>query len=162
GLFEVSDGGSIFLDEISTIRPEVQAKLLRVMQEKEFLPLGSTSTVSVDVRIIAATNLDLRRLVESGQFREDLYYRLNVIAINLPPLRDRPEDIPLLAASFLEKYNAENSKTIEGFTPRAMERMLAYQWPGNVRELENLVERAVVLASSRTIDEALLPPEIGG
>ena len=161
GLFEVADGGSIFLDEISTIRSEVQAKLLRVMQEKEFLPLGSTATVSVDVRIIAATNVDLRRLVEIGEFREDLFYRLNVISIKLPPLRDRPEDIPLLAAHFLEKYNAENSKAIEGFSPRAMERMLAYQWPGNVRELENLVERAVVLASVRTIDESLLPPEIG-
>src|SRR5206468_5109608 len=129
GLFEVSDGGSIFLDEISTIRPEVQAKLLRVMQEKEFLPLGSTVTVSVDVRIIAATNVDLREMVERSEFREDLYYRLNVISIELPPLRDRPEDLPLLVSEFLDKYNAENGKAVQGFTAGAMERMLRYPWP---------------------------------
>src|SRR5207244_11064051 len=137
---------------------EVQTKDRRLMQEKKLLPPGSTETVSADVWIIAATNVDLRRMVEIGEFREDLFYRLNVISIKLPPLRDRPEDIPLLAAHFLEKYNVENGKAIDGFTAHAMERMLAYQWPGNVRELENLVERAVVLASVRTIDEALLPP----
>jgi two-component system response regulator PilR (NtrC family) len=162
GLFEAANGGSIFFDEISTVRSEVQAKLLRVMQEKEFIPLGSTHTVTVDVRIIAATNVDLRDLVERNEFREDLYYRLNVISVKLPPLRDRPEDIPLLLADFLDKYNAENNKAVEGFTPGAVERMLRHRWPGNVRELENLVERAVVLAKGTTIEESQLPSEISG
>ncbi len=160
GLFEVANGGSIFFDEISSVHPEVQAKLLRVMQEKEFLPLGATATVTVDVRIIAATNVDLRDLVEQNSFREDLFYRLNVITVNLPPLRDRPEDIPVLTAEFLSKYNTENGKSIEGFTQGAMQRLLRYRWPGNVRELENLVERAIVLSTGRTIDESLLPAEI--
>lgn len=161
GLFEVAHGGSIFFDEISTVRPEVQAKLLRVMQEREFLPLGSTVTVTVDVRIIAATNVDLKNMVESGEFREDLYYRLNVITVKLPPLRERPEDIPLLVADFLEKYNAENGKSVEGFTPAAQQRLLHHDWPGNVRELENLVERAVVLSRKDWIDEDLVPAEVG-
>jgi DNA-binding NtrC family response regulator len=124
GLFEAASGGSIFFDEISTVRPEIQAKLLRVMQEKQFIPLGSTQTVTVDVRIIAATNVDLREMVDRNEFREDLYYRLNVISVKLPPLRERPEDIPLLVADFLEKFNEENHKAVEGFTPAAMERML--------------------------------------
>jgi len=162
GLFEAANGGSIFFDEISTVRPEVQAKLLRVMQEKEFIPLGSTHTVSVDVRIIAATNVDLREMTLRNEFREDLYYRLNVISVKLPPLRDRPEDIPLLVADFLEKYNAENHKAVEGFTPGAIERMLRHHWPGNVRELENLVERAVVLSTGPMIDESQLPAELSG
>ena len=162
GLFEAADGGSIFFDEISTVRPEIQAKLLRVMQEKEFIPLGSTQTVTVDVRIIAATNVDLRELVDRNEFREDLYYRLNVISVKLPPLRDRPEDIPLLVADFLDKYNAENHKAVEGFSTGAMEKMLRYHWPGNVRELENLVERAVVLSTGPTIDESQLTAEING
>ena len=162
GLFEIADGGSIFLDEINTIRPEVQAKLLRVMQEKEFLPLGATQTVSVDVRIIAATNVDLKQMVDRGEFREDLFYRLNVITVRLAPLRERREDIPLLAMNFLEKYTAENNKRVEGITPAAMERLLAYDWPGNVRELENAVERAVVLATGSSIDESLIPAEVAG
>ncbi|MFQ5876500.1 MAG: sigma-54-dependent transcriptional regulator [Acidobacteriota bacterium] len=157
GLFEVASGGSIFFDEISTIKPEVQAKLLRVIQEKEFLPLGAIQSVQVDVRIIAATNIDLQELVRRGEFREDLYYRLNVITLNLPPLRDRREDIPLLVEHFVALYAAENGKEIRGPTSEAMALMLDYHWPGNVRELENVIERAVVLASTPDLDVELLP-----
>jgi len=162
GLFEIADGGSIFFDEISTVHPEVQAKLLRVLQEKEFLPLGATATVSVDVRIVAATNVALRELVDRGAFREDLFYRLNVITVNLPALRERPEDIPLLVEEFLRKYTVENDKTVDGFSPEATERLIRHHWPGNVRELENLVQRAVVLATGRVLGEDLLPPDLGG
>ncbi len=157
GLFEVANGGSIFFDEISTIKPEVQAKLLRVIQEKEFLPLGAVQSIQVDVRIIAATNIGLLELVRRGEFREDLYYRLNVISINLPPLRDRKEDIPLLVDHFMVKYAAENGKQISGVTPEAMALLLDHVWPGNVRELENVIERAVVLAASPEIGVELLP-----
>jgi len=157
GLFEVADGGSIFFDEISTVKPEVQEKLLRVMQEKEFLPLGSTRNVRVDVRIVAATNVDLLDLVHEGRFREDLYYRLNVITVPLPPLRDRRGDVPLLAEHFVRLYAAENGKPIERVTPECMELLLDYPWPGNVRELENAMERAVVLCRGREITPALLP-----
>ncbi len=157
GLFEVADGGSIFFDEISTIKPEVQAKLLRVIQEKEFLPLGAIQSVHVDVRIIAATNIDLMDLVKRGEFREDLYYRLNVINLKLPPLRERREDIPLLVDHFTSKYAAENLKDIRGVTPEVMTLLLEYAWPGNVRELENVIERAVVLSNGPDIGLDLLP-----
>lgn len=157
GLFEVAGRGSIFFDEISTVQPEVQAKLLRVIQEKEFLPLGAVDTVTVDVRILAATNVDLRELVEKGTFREDLYYRLNVITISLPPLRERAEDIPLLVDHFLEKYSRENGKPALRFTGRALHALMNYRWPGNIRELENVVERAVVLAEGGRLDLDLLP-----
>ncbi len=157
GLFEVANTGSIFFDEISTIKPEVQAKLLRVIQEKEFLPVGETQSVHVDVRIIAATNIDLLDLVKRGEFREDLYYRLNVITVKLPPLRERREDIPLLVEHFVTKYAAENGKAIRGLTPEAMVRLLDYHWPGNVRELENVLERGVVLARGSEIGLDLLP-----
>ncbi len=157
GLFEVANAGSIFFDEISTIKPEVQAKLLRVIQEKEFLPVGSVQSVHVDVRIIAATNIDLLELVQRGDFREDLYYRLNVITIKLPPLRDRKEDIPHLVDHFVAKYRAENGKEVRGMTPETLALLLDYPWPGNVRELENVIERAVVLASSPEIGVELLP-----
>jgi len=157
GLFEVADGGSIFFDEISTVKPDVQEKLLRVMQEKEFLPLGSTRNVRVDVRIVAATNVDLLDLVHEGRFREDLYYRLNVITVPLPPLRDRRGDVPLLAEHFVRLYAAENGKPIERVTPECMELLLDYPWPGNVRELENAMERAVVLCRGREITPDLLP-----
>jgi DNA-binding NtrC family response regulator len=157
GLFEVANGGSIFFDEISTVKPEVQAKLLRVIQEKEFLPLGSVQSVQVDVRIIAATNIDLRELVARNEFREDLYYRLNVINIRLPPLRERREDIPLLVDHFVAKYTAENSKEVRGVTPEAMSILIDHHWPGNVRELENVIERAVVLAVGPEIGVDLLP-----
>jgi DNA-binding NtrC family response regulator len=164
GAFEVANRGTIFFDEIGTIGPETQAKLLRVIQEKEFTPLGSNDVIKVDVRILAATNADLRKMVEEKRFREDLYYRLNVINISLPPLRDRREDIPLLIQHFLEKFSHENEKfldstgrTVLRFEPDALQLMLDHNWPGNVRELENVVERAVVLASSPIIPVDVLP-----
>ncbi|HEU4402450.1 MAG TPA: sigma-54 dependent transcriptional regulator [Candidatus Polarisedimenticolia bacterium] len=160
GLFEVANGGSIFFDEISTIKHEVQAKLLRVIQEKEFLPLGAVQSVQVDVRIIAATNIDLQELVRRGDFREDLYYRLNVITLILPPLRDRREDIPLLVDHFVDKYAVENNKEVRGLTPEALAVLLDHSWPGNVRELENVIERAVVLASAPEIGVDLLPESL--
>jgi DNA-binding NtrC family response regulator len=160
GLFEVASSGSIFFDEISTVKPEVQAKLLRVIQEKEFLPLGAVQSVRVDVRIIAATNIDLQELVRRGEFREDLYYRLNVINLSLPPLRERREDIPLLVDHFVALYAAENTKEIRSVTKEAMALLLDYSWPGNVRELENVIERAIVLASGPEIGVDLLPESI--
>jgi len=160
GLIETASGGTILFDEISTVAPEVQAKLLRVMQEKEFLPLGALESRSVDVRILAATNEDLRDLVAAGRFREDLYYRLNVLSLTLPPLRERMEDIPLLLDHFLRKYNEESGKTVRGVTPDVLERFMAHPWPGNVRELENVVERGVVLARGEEIDASVLPHDL--
>ncbi|MBI3665610.1 MAG: sigma-54-dependent Fis family transcriptional regulator [Acidobacteria bacterium] len=167
GYFEVADHGTIFLDEISTISLETQAKLLRVIQEKEFVPIGGVEPIKVDVRIVAATNVDLHKQVEEGRFREDLYYRLNVIQIDLPPLRDRREDIPLLVEHFFTKYCRENEKFLdtEGrsrlrFVPEAMRLLLDYNWPGNVRELENVVERAVVLATDVNVPVDLLPDSL--
>jgi len=157
GLFEVADGGSIFLDEIGNINLETQAKLLRVIQEKEFMRLGSVDTIKVDVRIIAATNADLTKLMAENRFREDLFYRLNVINIPLPPLRRRREDIPLLVAHFLDKYAEENKRKVREVTPDAMRVILDHAWPGNVRELENTIERAVVLCTSDRIGVDLLP-----
>ncbi|HYL10504.1 MAG TPA: sigma-54 dependent transcriptional regulator [Candidatus Acidoferrales bacterium] len=160
GLFEVADQGTIFFDEISTISPETQAKLLRVIQEREFMRLGGTEQIKVDVRILAASNLDLLSLVREGRFREDLYHRLNVIAIQLPPLRARREDVPLLLAHFLERYAQENGKPPRRFTASAMKLLVDYDWPGNVRELENVVERAVVLSSQEMMDVDLLPENV--
>jgi two-component system response regulator PilR (NtrC family) len=157
GLFEMADNGSIFFDEIGTVPLETQAKLLRVLQEREFRRLGGVDTIKVDVRIIAATNVDLRQMVEDGSFREDLYYRLHVIAIELPPLRERLEDVPLLARSFLTKYGKENNKPDLELTPDAMQLLEAYHWPGNVRELENVIERAAVLTVKRQIGPELVP-----
>jgi two-component system response regulator PilR (NtrC family) len=157
GLFEVADGGSIFLDEIGNINLETQAKLLRVIQEKEFMRLGSVDTIKVDVRIIAATNADLTKLMAENRFREDLFYRLNVINIPLPPLRRRREDIPLLVAHFLDKYAEENKRKVREVTPDAMRVILDHPWPGNVRELENTIERAVVLCTGDRIGVDLLP-----
>jgi len=157
GLFEVADGGSIFLDEIGNINLETQAKLLRVIQEKEFMRLGSVETIRVDCRIIAATNADLNKLMAEQRFREDLYYRLNVITIPLPPLRRRREDIPLLVAHFLQKYADENKRKVREVTPDAMRILLDHSWPGNVRELENTIERAVVLCTTERIGPDLLP-----
>jgi len=164
GAFEVANKGTIFFDEVGTIGAETQAKLLRVIQEKEFTPLGSNEVIKVDVRILAATNADLRKMVEEKRFREDLYYRLNVININLPPLRDRREDIPLLIQHFLEKFSKENEKFLDAngksilrFDPEAMQLLLDHTWPGNVRELENVVERAVVLAATQVIPLDVLP-----
>jgi two-component system response regulator PilR (NtrC family) len=157
GLFEVADGGSIFLDEIGNINLETQAKLLRVIQEKEFMRLGSVDTIKVDVRIIAATNADLTKLMSEQRFREDLYYRLNVITVPLPPLRRRREDIPLLVAHFLDKYTEENKRKVKDLTPDAMRVLMDHTWPGNVRELENTIERAVVLCTADRIGTDLLP-----
>ena len=160
GLFEVADQGTIFFDEISTISPETQAKLLRVIQEREFMRLGGTDTIKVDVRILAASNEDLMKLVRDGRFREDLYHRLNVISLQLPPLRDRKEDIPLLVERFLEQFCKENAKPPRGFTHGAMKLLMDYEWPGNVRELENVVERAVVLSTQEAMDAELLPENV--
>jgi DNA-binding NtrC family response regulator len=160
GLFELANLGSIFFDEIGNIPLDTQAKLLRVIQEKEFMRLGGVETIRVDVRIIAATNADLEASVQQGLFREDLYYRLNVIVINLPPLRKRSEDIPLLAQHFLGHYARENEKALREISPRAMEVLLDYHWPGNVRELENVIERAVVLSTGEVLDIDLFPASV--
>ncbi|HLK22651.1 MAG TPA: sigma-54 dependent transcriptional regulator, partial [Bryobacteraceae bacterium] len=167
GYFEIANRGTIFFDEIGTISPETQAKLLRVIQEREFMPVGSTETIKVDVRIIAATNADLKRLVEEGKFREDLYYRLNVINLVLPPLRERKEDIPRLVEFFFNKYSRDNEKFLDAerksrlhFEPDAMQLLMDYGWPGNVRELENAIERSVVLASDATVPVDVLPDSI--
>jgi DNA-binding NtrC family response regulator len=160
GLFEVADQGTIFFDEIGTISLETQAKLLRVIQEKEFMRLGGIDTIRVDARIIAATNVDLKRLVEEGRFREDLFYRLNVINIQVPPLRERKEDIPALVEFFTRKYCEENGKPPYRFSSEALKVLMDYYWPGNVRELENVVERAVVLSQDDIIGRDLLPEGI--
>ena len=162
GLFEAADQGTIFFDEIGTIGVETQTKLLRVIQEREFMRLGGTDIVKVDVRIVAATNVDLRRLVAENKFREDLFYRLNVIAITLPPLRARKEDIPLLLDHFLARFARENGRGQMHFSPEALKLLLDHDWPGNVRELENAVERAVVLSSGPILQTALLPEQISG
>ncbi len=167
GYFELANKGTIFFDEIGTITPETQAKLLRVIQEREFMPVGSNETVRVDVRILAATNADLKKLVDEGKFREDLYYRLNVINIPLPPLRDRKEDIPRLIEFFFTKYCRENEKFLDAaeqsalrFESDAIQLLMDYHWPGNVRELENAVERAVILASEQVVPVSVLPDSI--
>ncbi|HSK71394.1 MAG TPA: sigma-54 dependent transcriptional regulator, partial [Pyrinomonadaceae bacterium] len=161
GLFEVADTGSIFLDEIGDLRPETQVRLLRVIQEREFTALGETAPTSVDVRIIAATNVDLKEAVRNGTFREDLYYRLSVVPIELPPLRDRREDILPLAKHFVRKYNAENARTVsENFSPEVLSLLESYYYPGNVRELENIIERAVVIAPTDEITVECLRPEV--
>ncbi len=160
GLFELANEGSIFFDEIGNIPLDTQAKLLRVIQEREFMRLGGLETIKVDVRIIAATNAELETSVQQGAFREDLFYRLNVINITLPPLRKRSEDIPLLAQHFLAHYARENEKAIREISPQAMEALLDYHWPGNVRELENAIERAVVLSTYEVLTEELLPSSI--
>jgi DNA-binding NtrC family response regulator len=160
GLFELADKGSIFFDEIGNVPPETQPKLLRVMQEREFMRLGGVETIKVDVRIIAATNVDLRQMMDEQRFREDLYYRLHVITVQLPALRDRKEDIPLLAQHFLQKYGTENGKRSVELSPQALDLLVDYNWPGNVRELENAIERAVVLSTGTTIGEDLIPEQV--
>ncbi len=161
GLFEVADTGSIFLDEIGDLRPETQVRLLRVIQEREFTPLGETSTVKVDVRIIAATNVDLKEAVRNGTFREDLYYRLSVVPIELPSLRERPEDVLPLTKHFIHKYNLENGREIsENLSPEVLTLLENYYFPGNVRELENIIERAVVIAPTDEITIECLRPEV--
>ena len=162
GLFEVANGGTLFLDEIATMGMDTQSKILRVLQDRRFMHLGGVEEIQVDVRILAATNIDLRQAVRDGRFREDLFYRLNVITVDLPPLRSRREDIPLLVSHFLDFYTKEN-----GFSPRklssdAMRALVDYEWPGNVRELENCIERGVVLSSGPVIGSELLPGQITG
>jgi DNA-binding NtrC family response regulator len=167
GYFEIANRGTIFFDEVGTISMETQTKLLRVIQEREFMPLGSAETLKVDVRIVAATNADLKRLVEEGKFREDLYYRLNVINLSLPALRDRKEDIPPLVEHFFTKYCRENEKFLDDkghsrlkFEPDALQILMDHAWPGNVRELENVVERAVVLAAQPSVPADVLPEHL--
>jgi len=160
GLYDLADKGSIFFDEIGNIAPETQAKLLRVMQEREFMRLGGMETIRVDARIIAATNCDLKEMVDEGRFREDLYYRLHVINIYLPPLRERKDDIPPLAQHFVEKYGEENGKADIELKPEALDLLMEYNWPGNVRELENVIERAVVLSPSAVIGADLIPDHV--
>ena len=162
GLFEVANGGTLFLDEIGTMGMDMQAKILRVLQDRRFMHLGGVQEIQVDVRIIAATNVDLQEAVREGRFREDLFYRLNVICLELPPLRSRREDIPLLAAHFLKFYAEENSTEDRSLSPEAMRIIMDYEWPGNVRELENAMERGVVLSTSRTISPDLLPTQLTG
>jgi DNA-binding NtrC family response regulator len=157
GRFKQADGGTLFLDEVSEIPQPLQVKLLRFLQEREFERVGGNETLRVDVRIVAATNRNLKAMVEEGTFREDLFYRLNVVTLEVPPLRQRKSDIPLLAAAFLARFAEENEREIEGFKPEARTALLSYPWPGNVRELENAVERAVVLSTDPEIDAELLP-----
>jgi len=162
GLFEVADGGTIFLDEIGTMSLETQAKILRVVQDRKFMHLGGIHELQVDVRVIAATNIDLNVLVREGRFREDLYYRLNVITVDLPPLRSRGEDIPRLVGHFLEKFARENGKPLIHISPEALRPLMDYGWPGNVRELENVIERAVVLCNGPAVGIELIPDHIVG
>jgi len=162
GLFEEADGGTLFLDEIANLNYETQAKLLRAIQEKEIQPLGSNHIIKVDVRLIAATNVDLKLKVKTSEFREDLYYRLNIINIHLPPLRDRKEDIPALLDVFIDKFSRENKKSIEGVSEKYLHILMKYDWPGNIRELENTVLRSVLLSEAPILQPEVLPPEILG
>jgi len=162
GIFRAAEGGTVFLDEIGTLRIDLQSKLLRVMQERTFMPVGSTETVAVDVRVLAATNADLLSLVKTGEFREDLFYRLNVLQVEVPPLRKRPEDIQILAEHFLHKYAVENDRDIEGLAPETIAALNAHRWPGNVRELENAIIQAVVLSRGPLLLPEDLPPEVLG
>jgi transcriptional regulator with PAS, ATPase and Fis domain len=160
GKFEVANGGTVFLDEIGELSPGLQAKLLRVLQEKKYHRVGGTRPITSDARIVAATNRELAKAVKEGKFREDLYYRLSVIPIHLPPLRERREDIPLLARAFLERFRKAMEKPLDGFAPEAMRRLEMYDWPGNVRELENTIERAVALESGRHVSVGVLPVKV--
>jgi len=162
GIFEVADGGTLFLDEVGEIPPSTQVKLLRVLQEGEFQRVGGTDDIKVNVRLVAATNQNLDELITQGRFRKDLYYRLNVVPVGVPPLRERTEDIPLLVSHFIEKLNPQMNKQISGMSPQAMAFIIAYGWPGNVRELENVLQRMMVIAKSELLDVQDLPPEIRG
>lgn len=160
GCFQLAHGSSLFLDEIGEMAPATQAKILRALQEREIQPVGGTETIKVDTRIITATNKELEKEIQRGSFREDLYYRLNVVMLTVPALRERREDIPMLSDFFLKRYAEKNRKLIKGFTPPAMDLLMRYQWPGNVRELENLIERAVILTREDMIGPADLPTTI--
>jgi DNA-binding NtrC family response regulator len=161
GRFEAAHGGTLFLDEIGEMHPALQVKLLRALQEREFERVGGNRTIKVDVRIVAATNQDLEQLVQDRKFREDLFYRLNVIPIEVPALRERRDDIPLLVKHFLDKFNADKNRHVDGFTDEAMALLAAYEWPGNIRELENLVERLVILEPDGVLGPEVLPDRIG-
>jgi transcriptional regulator with PAS, ATPase and Fis domain len=161
GLFEIADGGTLFFDEVCDVGQPIQAKVLRALQEGEFRRIGETRVRRADVRIISATNKEIRKEVREGRFREDLFYRLNVISITLPPLRERNEDIPLLADHFLNRYAVKAKKPVEGFTDGAMEKLMAHSYPGNVRELENMIERAVLLARTERITRDEITSEMG-
>lgn len=160
GRFQLAHNSSIFLDEIAEMAPATQAKILRVLQEREFEPVGSTQTIKVDTRVIAATNKNLEGEIQAGRFREDLYYRLNVVTVDIPPLRQRREDIPLLADFFLKQYAQKNRRLIKGFTPRATDLLMRYEWPGNVRELENIIERAVIMSRGEMITPLEFPNDL--
>jgi two-component system response regulator HydG len=162
GRFQLADGGTLFLDEVNVMSSTTQVKLLRVLQEREFEPLGSTKTIHVDIRLITATNRELEVEVKEGRFREDLFYRLNVVPIHLPPLRERKEDIPLLADHFFKLYQEKNKKSIKGFLPKTIDTLMRYDWPGNIRELENFIERAILLCRSEYISPKDLPPPLQG
>jgi DNA-binding NtrC family response regulator len=161
GLFEAADGGTLFLDEIGTASIDLQVKLLRVLQDRAFERVGETKTRTADVRVIAATNADLQAAVAAGRFREDLYWRLNVIAFHLPPLRERPGDVALLAEAFTQRFTRDYAREIQGLEQDCLARLCAYSWPGNVRQLENTIERAVLLCQARSLSVADLPREIG-
>jgi DNA-binding NtrC family response regulator len=160
GRFEAADGGTLFLDEIGEIAPAIQVTLLRFLETRTFERVGGNTPLEVDVRLVAATNRDLKQMVADGTFREDLYYRLDVLQVRMPPLRERPEDIPLLLKHYLDYFARENGKELDGFTPDAVNTLAAYRWPGNVRELRNCVERLVVLARGKTITVKDLPPVV--
>ncbi|MBK7597977.1 MAG: sigma-54-dependent Fis family transcriptional regulator [Acidobacteria bacterium] len=160
GRFELADGGTLFLDEIGELTPSMQVKLLRVLQERQFERLGGKQLISVDIRIIAATNRNLEEMVDNGQFRADLYYRLNIVNLELPPLRERPDDTPILGTHFAAKAAAKHGKPTATFTTRFIDRLIQYRWPGNIRELENVIERAVVISNSPVLDENLLPDKV--
>jgi DNA-binding NtrC family response regulator len=160
GRFELADSGTLFLDEIGELSPTMQVKLLRVLQERQFERLGGKQELTVDIRVIAATNRNLEQMVEANQFRPDLYYRLNIVNLELPPLRERPDDIPILAMHFADKAAAKHNKPAPTFAPAIVNRLLAYRWPGNIRELENVIERAVVISNAPVLDESLLPDKV--
>jgi two-component system response regulator HydG len=160
GRFQLADQSSIFLDEIAEMSPATQAKILRVLQERDFEPVGSTQTIKVDTRVIAATNKNLEEEIAAGHFRDDLYYRLNVVTLTVPPLRDRREDIPYLADFFLKQYAEKNRRLIKGFTPRAIDLLMRYEWPGNVRELENIIERGVIMSRGEVITPLEFPNDL--
>jgi transcriptional regulator with PAS, ATPase and Fis domain len=160
GRFAVADGGTLLLDEIGEVSPALQVRLLRVLQDRTFEPLGSNRTQTADVRVIAATNRDLAERVREGAFREDLYYRINVVRVELPPLRNRREDLPLLAGQFIERFNRLQGRAVAGLEPEALSLLLAHDWPGNVRELENVIERAFILCGDGRIGIRHLPPEL--
>jgi len=162
GLMQIADGGTLFLDEISSMRPETQAKILRAIEDRSIRRVGGTTDIKLDIRVISASNRDLPAMIKDGGFREDLYYRLNVVPIHMPPLRERREDVPAFAGAFIRKFNQEQGRSVQGCTPRALEAMQAYDWPGNIREVKNVIEHALLFCDGDTIDIGHLPAEMQG